>query len=284
MSGASPGAGSHFADDWLLLREAVDHRSRAHGLAALAARHLRRKSGGRPARVIDLGAGRGSNLRYLVPRLGRPIEWQLIDQDAGLLATAVRTTPLDDADAGRLTTEIVNLAAPLSPVLAGADLVTASALLDLVSRRWIENLVDACTRAGAAVLIAVSVDGRVRFSDHDADDDLVCWAVARDQARDKGFGPALGGTAPAVLINALARRGYAVTAQQSDWHVEAGDARLARALIEGWRDAATCQRPDRADCIARWADRRSEDVDQGRTRLRVGHIDVLGLPHRVSPR
>lgn len=284
MSSEPPAAGSRFADNWLSLREAMDHRSRAHGLAALAARHLRRKTGGQPARVIDLGAGSGSNLRYLAPRLGQPMEWQLIDQDAGLLATAVRTTPLDDDGASRLSTDIVNLAAPLSPVLAGADLVTASALIDLVSRIWIEKLVEACAQAGAAVLIAVSVDGRIRFSDHDADDDIVCRAIAYDQAYDKGFGPALGGTAPAVLINALARRGYAVTAQQSDWYIEAGDAVLARALIEGWRDAATCQRPDGAERIARWAERRSEDVEQGRTRLRVGHIDVLGLPNRLSPR
>ncbi len=92
MSGTSPRPRARcFADDWLIA-------ARGRGSSQPGPRPCRpgrrvicaEKAGGRPACVIDLGAGRGSNLRYLVPRLGRPIEWRLIDQDAGLLATAVR--------------------------------------------------------------------------------------------------------------------------------------------------------------------------------------------------
>ncbi|MGN8199413.1 class I SAM-dependent methyltransferase [Salinisphaera sp. RV14] len=279
MSRASPAAGSHFADDWLTLREAVDHRSRAHGLTLLAAAHLRRTAAGRRARVVDLGAGRGSNLRYLAPRLHQPVAWRLLDQDAELLAAAERAMPPDAGDHCQLSAEIVDLAAPLTPVLRDADLVTASALIDLVSRGWIDTLAEACARDGAAVLITLSVDGRIQFSDADADDAVVRRALARDQARDKGFGPALGAAAPAVLINALARCGYAVATQPSDWQLGRDDAALARALIAGWQSAATRQQTDQAERMAAWAARRVEAVERGRARLCIGHIDVLGLPN-----
>lgn len=280
MSGTPPVAGSQFTSDWLTLREAVDHRSRAHGLTGFAADHLRRTTAGRPASVVDLGAGRGSNLRYLAPRLDRPVAWRLLDQDAALLDTAIRTTALAGADARRLSTEIVDLAAPLAPMLAGADLVSASALIDLVSPEWIQAFADACAQTGAAVLVTLSIDGRIQFTDREVDDDRVRRILARDQLRNKGLGVALGAAAPAALVNALARCGYAVTAQPSDWQLGPADAALAHALIDGWHEAAARQAPDQADRIDRWAERRAADVRDGRSRLTVGHVDVLGLPGR----
>lgn len=286
MIGPASAPGSRFAGDWLSLREAVDHRSRAHGLTMFAARHLALRTGQDGATVIDLGTGRGSNLRYLLcalaPGLTGSITWRLLDQDDELLAAAVRETPRHDKRDRRFVPEVVDLAAGLSPLLAGADLVTASAFLDLVSQDWIERFVAACARARAAVLVAVSIDGRIEFTDPDPLDTHVRAAIARDQARDKGFGPALGAAAPAALINALSRRGYAVTAQPSDWRLDADDAALARALIAGWQKAAASQRPDIAAHIDAWAERRTRALEQEQTGLRVGHVDVLGVPGRAD--
>lgn len=275
-----PAPGSRFTDDWLSLREAMDHRSRAHGLTRFAAHHLATASRAPRARVIDLGAGRGSNLRYLQPRVAGPIDWQLLDQDRELLNAAVRDAPQPLENDHHITADVFDLAGPLAPRLAGADLVTASALLDLVSADWIARFVDACAMARSAVLIAVSIDGRIEFSDPEPTDALVRRALARDQGRDKGLGPALGATAPAVLVNALSRRGYAVTVQPSDWHITAADARLAGALIMGWRDAAESQSPADAPRIRSWAERRIGAIAAGTTALRVGHVDILGLPGR----
>lgn len=279
MSHPAPADGSRFADDWLAAREPVDHRSRAHGLSRFAAAHLRRCAGNR-ARVIDLGAGRGSNLRYLAGRLDGPIDWHLLDHDADLLAAVVRDGLPTGRDHDRLTIARIELAEPLAPLLAGADLVTAAALLDLASRAWIDAFVAACAEAGAAVLVALSVDGRILFSAPDADDNLIRAAVAADQGRDKGLGVALGTAAPAALVDALARYGYAVISQPSDWHLDRRDIALARPLIEDWRDAGYRQRPAQAERIAAWAARRVAAIEDSATRLRVGHVDILGLPNR----
>lgn len=266
--------GSHFAGNWLTLREPVDHRSRAHGLTNLANRYLHREAAAPPT-IIDLGAGRGSNLRYLNAYLDGPAHWRLLDHDSALLATAAAS----EYERDTVTTGIFDLSAPLEPMLADADLVSASALLDLVSADWIETFCSACSAAGAAVLMALSIDGQILFSDAEPLDARIRAAVALDQRRDKGLGPALGSAAPTVLVNSLTARGYAVTTKASDWHLDHTDAALAHALIDGWREAAQRQYPQSHAAIAGWAERRRTAVAEGRTRLIVGHVDVLGLPN-----
>ena len=74
-----------FTPNWLALREPVDDRSRAADLMAPLAEWW----GGRSSRrVLDLGSGTGSNLRYLAPRLPGEQEWTLVDRDAALLDRA----------------------------------------------------------------------------------------------------------------------------------------------------------------------------------------------------
>src|SRR5215208_4518094 len=114
-----------FAAAWLALREPADRRSRSISVARAIADRL---PGDRPVHALDLGAGTGANARFLTPYLHSTQQWLLVDHDAALLnrsdadlpAGAVRRV-MDLSDAGHLT-----------HVLSGRDLVTASALLDLV--------------------------------------------------------------------------------------------------------------------------------------------------------
>ncbi len=55
-------------------------------------------------------------------------------------------------------------------IFDGRALVTASALLDLVSERWLRALAARCAGHGAAVLFALSYDGRIVCSPEDPDD------------------------------------------------------------------------------------------------------------------
>lgn len=82
----------NFAADWLTLREPVDHRSRPPAIIDRLNAHL---SGSNHIQVLDLGAGTGSNYRYLAPQLSAPQNWFLYDHDATLLAKAAGATPLN---------------------------------------------------------------------------------------------------------------------------------------------------------------------------------------------
>ena len=263
----------NFTPDWLALREPVDHRSRAADLMAPLAEWW----GARPSqRVLDLGSGTGSNLRYLAPRLPGEQEWTLVDRDAALLdqATGAAVAIAGVARVKRVPGELDREGLGLVP---GADLVTASALLDLVTHQWLDQLVASCRGAGSAALLTLTWDGTMTWDDPDSDDALVAEAVRIHQLRDKGMGPALGPAAGQAAERAFRVAGYHTWLRPSPWHLGADDGSLARALIDGWWAAASEQRPEDAPLIRGWAERRRVTAAP-RFGLEVGHVDLLALP------
>jgi SAM-dependent methyltransferase len=260
-----------FPAGWLTVREAADHTARSETLLNLLREWCQsRKS----LRIVDLGAGTGSNLRYLAPRLPLPQHWTLVDHDPDLLA---RVSAPDAAPPVTLSTVCADLA-QWELEVAQPDLVTASALLDLVSESWLDHLVQNCVGQRAAVLLALSYDGKVRWTAPDPQDILVHRAVNAHQERDKGFGVALGPRASFEAAEQFQAAGYGVWVKSSPWELGVGALPLSEQLIAGWIAAATEQLPREAARLLDWGERRLEDLRSGRTRLRVGHRDLLALP------
>ena len=283
-----------FEADWLALREPADHAARSAPRSAALVDRLRKALTDRPAplEIVDLGAGTGSNARHLAPRLPGAQRWRLVDHDAALLERArgslAELAPATDAPL-TVVPDRCSLADPARVLDRPCDLVTASALLDLVSREWIEALAEAVAERRATVLVVLSVDGRWRFlaPDGAAADDEDAWMLDRyraHQARDKGLGRALGGVAPGVLADALGRRGFDVELAPSPWRLAAGrHLPLSRALLAGWAAAIADQAHDARAKIERWAERRDRDLARGRIGVEVGHVDLLALPPDEAP-
>lgn len=291
--GQAPHPDSRFDADWLALREGADAAARARELTDLAANWLSGR-GHVPYACVDLGTGSGSNPRFLAPRLPGPQSWRLLDHDAALLARAARDcADLRDA-AGNpvaLRPECRDLSALTAADLGGADLVCASALIDLVGASWLDRLAEACASAGAAVLFSLSVDGewgcrRAGAEDADPDDALVRSAFNAHQRRDKGVGAALGPDAPAHLAGRLRCLGYRVRVAPSPWHLGMGharDAALAAALIDGWLLAALEQQPAASARLRAWHARRRAALDDPAFVLTVGHVDLFACPRAGEP-
>jgi hypothetical protein len=166
-------------------------------------------------------------------------------------------------------------------IFDGRVLVTASALLDLVSEDWLRELTARCRAIGAAVLFALSYDGRIRFTPADPDDELVRALVNEHQRTEQGFGPALGPDATDCADRLLAALGYRVQRAPSDWLLTPESRELQRRLIDGWADAAAAIAPARAASIDAWRSRRLERLASDRSELVVGHEDLaawLGTP------
>jgi SAM-dependent methyltransferase len=272
-----------FDADWLTLREPFDQAARSAALA----RRLSERLPQRP-RIVDLGAGTGSMFRFLAPIIGRRQDWLLIDADAALLdeafgrvsawarrrgypATSAGEELLVSTPAGLWRIEVRTADMAHADDSGGSllhgwtcDAVVCSALLDLVSASWLERLFD---RVRVAFFATLSVDGRDTWLPRDASDARVRAGFRRDQFRDKGFGYALGPTAPAFALRALAERGYVTASAPSDWHVSRTALRMQRALIDG-----------RGAGDLRWQEMRLRQALRGRLAITIGHRDILGLP------
>jgi SAM-dependent methyltransferase len=284
-----------FDGDWLDLREPYDAQARNEGLAM-------RLSAALPARprILDLGAGTGSLLRWLGHYIGRAQAWTLVDADAALIERAFETIAERASDAGwpvtapgrrtllvhspggawRVEGLIADLReAPGNLPLQAVDAVVNTALCDLVSRDWVERMAAGLAARRLPFYSALNVTGRERFTPPRRGDALVARGFARDQARDKGFGGvALGPRAPDAIAQAFEARGYQVFRAPSDWVIPRGATAMAVALADGHAEAAIRQERREARRITRWMLDRAADGREGRLSVRVGHRDVLALP------
>lgn len=255
---------------WLALREAVDHASRSAALTAEVAAAL---PADRPLRIVDLGSGTGSNVRYLSPRLPAPQRWLLVDRDASLLARAGARA---GAEFHTKATELGNLD---EAIVAGAHLVTASALLDLVSDRWLRDLASACRRHRAVALFALSYNGRSTCNPPEPEDEQVRELFnAHQRQSDKGFGTAAGPDAVEQAVAAFGQAAYLVSRAATDWILLPEMRTLQTQLIAGWAEAAAEMAPGQSTLISKWHARRISHVDAGRSTIVVGHDDVAAIP------
>lgn len=158
------------------------------------------------------------------------------------------------------------------------DLVTASALLDLVSDDWLGRLVVETAARRVPLYAALTYDGRIEFDPSDPGDAAIVAAVNRHQRRDKGFGPALGPTAAAAAIARFEAVGYSVVHGTADWVLGPDDRKMQTEILSGWAAASReTGDPPLADTIG-WLTRRRDAVAAGVSSIRVGHVDVFARP------
>ncbi|BCB76122.1 hypothetical protein GCM10022251_67960 [Phytohabitans flavus] len=266
---------SEFTPAWLALREPADADARAVELLDPLREYLDGTT--RPV-IRDLGAGSGSMGRWLAPRLGGPQHWVMHDRDPGLLALAAAgMSPFPMVTVETRQSDVTGLTAA---DLAGASLVTASALLDLLTAEEVDGLAEACTEAGCPALFTLSVAGRVELSPADPLDDELEAAFNNHQRRTHGARALLGPDAPGAAVEAFTRRGATLVEQPSPWRLGPEQAALAAEWLRGWVGAAVEQRPELAEPAAAYLRRRLDAVAAGDLRAVIDHVDLIAFPSR----
>ncbi|MFI9079790.1 SAM-dependent methyltransferase [Streptomyces sioyaensis] len=280
-----------FAPDWLALRERADAAARAPELLRPLRERLSAQSteagpdGSTQGLVIrDLGCGTGSMGRWLAVRLPGPQHWILHDHDPLLLEHAGARMPVTAADGTPVeaTTARGDLADLSAADLAGTSLVTASALLDLLTREEVEDLAEACVGAGCPVLLALSVAGRVELTPSDPLDAEIAEAFNDHQRRTDQGRALLGPDAIAAAVAAFERRGATVLVRSSPWRLGCVESALIAEWLRGWVGAAHAQRPELAPEAVAYLRRRLEECAAGDLNVEVYHTDLLALPRLVS--
>lgn len=254
-----------FSADWLALREPCDHQARDAGLVQLAV-----NAAGQNPVILDLGCGTGSTVRALSPLLPQNTRWRLVDNDPELLRLAGKA-------AGKSATlHQLDLSDIDSLPVTGVTLVTASALIDLASRQWLEQL---ALRLEVPVYFALSYDGEMSWRPENIMDGSVTEAFNNHQRTDKGFGPALGPDAVAVACEVFESHGFEVLVAKSPWMLGPGEAALHKELVSGISKAAIEFGLQDAEL---WGTERIAAADK--TLCQIGHGDILAIPRSLSER
>jgi hypothetical protein len=263
---------SGFSSEWLALREPYDLRARDSGVIAALIAWTSDRHG---LSLVDLACGTGAAMRALSPRLPMRQNWLMVDNNLSLLARAGLSPPAHAA----VTTMPVDIVHDLEAALDGTvDVVTASALLDLVSEEWLDRLVTEIAVRRLALYASLIYDGRIAFTPKDKFDKQVIAAVNTHQRTDKGFGPALGPDAAHQAADRFRTLGYAVEVSESDWNLTAADKAIQIELLDGYAGAArSTGRLSLSDLVG-WLTRRRAAVAAGEATLLVGHIDFFAAP------
>lgn len=248
-----------FSEQWLALREPADHAARDRSLLfkAVAA------AGPSPV-VLDLGCGTGSTVRALGPLLPKGTFWRLVDNDPILLEVAGR------AVRGGLSLHQQDISELAELPLSGVTLITASALLDLVTKQWLSELAQLVK---IPVYFALSYDGHMSWEPKDHRDPQITRAFNQHQLGDKGLGPALGPNAVSQAVEVFEAANFEVLTAPSPWLLTSADQSLQSQLISGIATAAFEAGETQA---LDWGEHRAQQL--GSASCRIGHGDILALP------
>jgi hypothetical protein len=272
--GQSVDAGdAEFTPEWLTLREPVDAAARSADLVE----RLVRLFAGRDRLVIrDLGCGTGSMGRWLSPLLPNPQHWIMQDREPDLLGHVymgvTSTAPVT------VETRLGDLGGVTAADLAGTSLVTASALLDILTVGEVDRLAAACVEARVPALFTLSVLGEVELSPAEPFDAEITAAFNEHQRRVQDGRRLLGPDAPAAIVESFEKRGAEVRVAPSPWQLGGDHGELTAEWLRGWVGAAVEQRRELATTAASYLRQRLDAVEAGRLGGRVGHVDVLAVP------
>ncbi|NEN04365.1 SAM-dependent methyltransferase [Diaminobutyricibacter tongyongensis] len=264
------------SSDWLELRETEDARARSRTLALAAAAMLPT----RPIVVHDLGSGTGAMMRWLAPLLPGPQEWVLHDWNASLVERAVDgVRPCDRGNQPiAVRSRVGELAALTAADLEGASLVTASALLDVVTARELQAIVEACAEVGSPVLLSLSVTGRVELNPGDPRDEAYERSFDAHQQRVADGRRMLGPDGPTMARALFQVAGWNVREVPTTWRLDDYEPRLLREWFDGWVDAAVEQSPDLSAESAGYRELRRSQMAHAALSAVIHHVDLLAWP------
>jgi hypothetical protein len=264
---------SGFSAEWLALRESHDLRARNPIVLDVVAASFKSLDA---ISVVDLACGAGSTVRALSSHLPARQRWDLVDNDQRLLTLACDGKSTGDV---RLNAIPLDLSGNFEGVLDGTkDVITMSALLDLVSENWLDRFTRHAATRALPVYAALTYDGRIELSPADPLDGAVTSAVNAHQRTDKGFGPALGPSAATAAISWFGALGYSVVHGSSDWVIGTADQEIQLELLAGWATAASeIEALPRRD-VDNWLIRRKDAVSARASTMRVGHVDFFAIP------
>lgn len=221
-------------------------------------------------RIVDLGAGLASNLRFWVSRIGTPQDWALVEIDQKLIREG--GCWLDQLPAGISARYVQQDFMKFLQEHPAPDLLLCNALLDVLTAHQITGLLDYLWIHRVPLLASINYSG-MEFYPALPEDQRFIGAYEAHMEREQPAGFALGRSLEPFL--STVRGPFEVVMHPSPWEIPAQDTLMLHFLLDYMEKAVPEMLPQHDHPAFRdWLRVRREQVKERRLSARVLHIDA----------
>ena len=282
-----------FTTTWINLRESYDMLSRSDLL-----QNLYKNNKMNLKKVIDLGGGNGSFLRWCHYKNIIYDDFLIIDNDEALLKSfysrtksylsmmslslikdnmmSYRIQNLKNNKDGFITLKKQDFYKSID-IINDYNLVSFSAVSDLLSKKFIKCLFDKVNK-GTNLYFSICFDGRVKWKNKNKHDKYIVSMFNQHQKQEKTTGVALGLDSIKFIKNLSTKNDYKIYIADSSWSVDSldNDSRIFQKayLNTIYKPLKKFELTDR-DILEDWIRSKKNDIESKNSNLVVGHKDIL---------
>ena len=282
-----------FTTTWINLRESYDMLSRSDLL-----QNLYKNNKMNLKKVIDLGGGNGSFLRWCHYKNITYDDFLIIDNDEALLKSfysrtksylsmmslslikdnmmSYRIQNLKNNKDGFITLKKQDFYKSIDTI-NDYNLVSFSAVSDLLSKKFIKCLFDKVNK-GTNLYFSICFDGRVKWKNKNKHDKYIVSMFNQHQKQEKTTGVALGLDSIKFIKNLSTKNDYKIYIADSSWSVDShdNDSRVFQKayLNTIYKPLKKYELTDR-DILEDWLRSKKNDIEGKNSNLVVGHKDIL---------
>ena len=282
-----------FTATWINLRESYDMLSRSDLL-----QNLYKNNKLNLKKVIDLGGGNGSFLRWCHYKNIIYDDFLIIDNDEALLKSFyprtksyLSTISLSLIKDNMMSYRIQNLKTNKDgfitlkkqdfyksiDIINDYNLVSFSAVSDLLSKKFIKCLFDKINK-GTNLYFSICFDGRVKWKNKNKHDKYIVSMFNQHQKQEKTTGVALGLNSINFIKNLSKKNDYKIYIADSSWSVDSqdNDSRIFQKayLNTIYKPLKKFELTDK-DILENWLKSKQNDIENKNSNLVVGHKDIL---------
>jgi len=282
-----------FTATWINLRESYDMLSRSDLL-----QNLYKNNKLNLKKVIDLGGGNGSFLRWCHYKNIIYDDFLIIDNDEALLKSFyprtksyLSTISLSLIKDNMMSYRIQNLKTNKDgfitlkkqdfyksiDIINDYNLVSFSAVSDLLSKKFIKCLFDKIDK-GTNLYFSICFDGRVKWKNKNKHDKYIVSMFNQHQKQEKTTGVALGLNSINFIKNLSKKNDYKIYIADSSWSVDSqdNDSRIFQKayLNTIYKPLKKFELTDK-DILENWLKSKQNDIENKNSNLVVGHKDIL---------